>query len=57
MRVEELARVREAQTEIARRAELEQLEHSLRIEAAWLLLLFEELELREFVEKLDDFDS
>ena len=57
MRVEELARVREAQAEIAIRAELEQLEHSLRIEAAWLLLLFEELELREFVEKLDDFDS
>ena len=57
MRGEELTRVREAQTEIARRAELEQLEHSLRIETAWLLLLFKELERREFVEKLDDFDS
>ena len=57
MCVEELARVREAQAEIAIRAELEQLEHFLTIETAWLLLLFEELELREFVERLDDFDS
>ena len=53
MRAEELARVREAQAEIAIRAELEQLEHLLTIETAWLLLLFEELELREFVEKLE----
>ena len=50
---EELTLVREAQAEIAIRAELEQLEHLLTIEAAWLLLLFEELELREFVEKLE----
>ena len=53
MSVENLERVREIQAEIARRAELEQLEHFLTIETAWLLLLFEELELREFVEKLE----
>ena len=72
---EEITLVRNTQAEIARRAELEQeiqeLEHSLKGEKAYLLTLvrqaLEELEPQDFidlckitaklVEKLDDFDS
>ena len=58
MRGEELTLVRDAQAEIARRLDLEQLikdlEHSLEVEKAWLLTLvrqaLEELEPQDFIE-------